>query len=189
MPARQRIGQLRGDGHGERRGLAGRGGGTLAVGKASQTIAAFMPTNGSWFAQDAMVGLSATPPAACRELRDNGGPGVITSGTNLSFTSIASFHTCHPDRDANWLTSPPVTNTFRVLGYFTLEIVSAYGMTAPPWACTRTLRERADQQVHAPDTRGTTQYQCRGLDRDGEPGPERRGRDAGGGNGEGGGRN
>ncbi len=139
--------------------------GTLAVGKASQTIAAFMPTNGSWFAQDAMVGLSATASSSLPvNFATNGGPGVITSGTNLSFTSfgVVSILATQPG-DANWLPSPPVTNTFRVLGYFTLEIVSAYGMTAPPVGVYTNLEESVlTNQVHAPDTRGTTQYQCRG---------------------------
>ncbi|MDD3603832.1 MAG: MBG domain-containing protein, partial [Kiritimatiellae bacterium] len=84
--------------------------GTLVVTKAAQIISDFIPTNRAVFMVSDTAGLSATASSGNPvSFAVNGGPALITGGTNLSFTApgIASVAAYAPG-DADW---DPVTTT------------------------------------------------------------------------------
>ncbi len=136
---------------------------TLTVARASQTIT-FPPI--PTLTERDVYGLAATADSGLAVTFQTWAPGQITGpgGTNLSFTGPGSVSVvARQAGNANWMPAAPVTNTFRVLGYYTLEIVSAYGSATPPVGVYTNLEDSVlTNQVHTPDTRGTTQYLCVG---------------------------
>jgi len=133
--------------------------------KASQMLGSFLATNGSVFVETDVVGLSATASSGLGvSFAVESGPGSIAEGTNLSFTGgglvgIVASQT----GDANWNAAPALTNAYRVMGYYTLTIESAYGSCTPDVGIYTQLEESViTNQVTTPDTLGTTQYVCGG---------------------------
>ncbi len=91
--------------------------GMLVVAKASQSITAFMPTNGSSFWVTNGVGLSATADSGLAVVfRVAAGPGEIDlTGTNLSFAGAGLVAVeASQGGDANWEQAIPETNIFLV---------------------------------------------------------------------------
>jgi hypothetical protein len=92
------------------------------------------------------------------------GPATITDGTNITFTGAGEVSiVASQSGDTNYEAAPDVTNTFNVLGLYTVTIVSAHGTTDP------SLGEQVYLQgtvitntVITPDTQGTTQYVATG---------------------------
>ncbi len=138
---------------------------TLSIQKASQTISAFLPTNGSVFVETDLAGLSAIASSGLAVTFTNvSGPGVITDGTNLSFTGGGMVEVVALQAgDDNWNPAPAVTNLYRVLGYYTLAIESAHGSTVPAVGVYTNLEGSTQViQASATDDQGTTQYVCAG---------------------------
>ena len=87
--------------------------GTLVVAKADQTIH-FAPISDQLTTNQ--VGLAATADSGLAvSFTTNGGPAVITDGTNLSFTGTGEVSlVASQSGDGNWNAAPEVTNTFNV---------------------------------------------------------------------------
>ncbi|HBA84250.1 MAG TPA: hypothetical protein DCZ95_09180 [Verrucomicrobia bacterium] len=140
---------------------AGSADGMLAVSKASQSIAGFLPTNGSVFLVTDVPGLSATASSGLSvSFTTNSGPGVITGITNLSFTAGGEVAIVAAQvGDANWNPAHELTNVYTVLGFAEVTIASAHGSTIPVTGVyTMLVGTVYTKQVQTPDTQGTTQY-------------------------------
>jgi hypothetical protein len=109
---------------------------TLTVGKASQAIVNFTPTNGSVFVLTNTAGLSATGGGSSNPVTFAviSGPGVIAGLTNLTFTNSGTVRvTANQSGDTNWNAAPTVTNTFNVSppptpnGWLAIQVTPASG--------------------------------------------------------------
>ena len=137
----------------------------FTISKADQTIADFLPTNGSVFVMTETTGLSATASSGLLvSFATNQGPGLITEGTNLSFTGHGEVAVVAAQAgDINWNPAPEVTNLYTVLGLFEVTVESEYGTTIPATGIyTMLVGSVFTNQAQTPDTRGTTQYACQG---------------------------
>jgi len=87
---------------------------TVAAAKADQTIADFLPTNGSAFAMSASAGLSASASSGLpATFAVASGPATLAGGTNLSFTGAGAVVVVASQAgDANWNPAPAATNTY-----------------------------------------------------------------------------
>ena len=109
---------------------------TLTINKAGQTLADFLPTNGSVFVVTDDVGLSATASSGLAvSFATNGGPGVISDGTNLTFTGAGEvLVVASQPGDANWDPAADVTNTYTVgkaaAQVYLLDLAQTYDGTA-----------------------------------------------------------
>lgn len=92
------------------------------------------------------------------------GPAIITGGTNLTFIGAGDVSIiASQSGDVNYAAAPDVTNTFTVLGLYTVTIVSAHGATDPTVGDQVYLQGSViTNTVTTPDTRGTTQYVAAG---------------------------
>ena len=89
---------------------------TVSCVKADQSIADFLPTNGSAFATTAAPGLSATASSGLGVTFAVGsGPGTISGGTNLSFTGAGAVRVVASQAgDDNWNPAADETNVYTV---------------------------------------------------------------------------
>ncbi len=89
---------------------------TVTCVKADQSIAGFLPTNGSAFVTTDAAGLSASAGSGLAVTFAVGsGPGSIAGGTNLTFTGAGSVEVVASQAgDANWNGAANVTNSFTV---------------------------------------------------------------------------
>jgi hypothetical protein len=89
----------------------------LIVATNAQIISGFMPTNGSAFATNDVIGLSATASSGLEvSFAVSSGPGSL-AGTNLSFTGTGTVVVVASQAgDANWTAAPSVTNIYTVTG-------------------------------------------------------------------------
>ena len=142
--------------------------GTLVVSPANQTIN--FPNPGTQIVNNP-VGLSATASSGLPVIFTvlPGGPGVITDGTNLTFTGTGTVVVvASQPGNLNWNAAPNVTNIIVVVEaskeWYTLSVVSAYG-TPMPGVGIYTNEEdtvlTASMTTPSVDD-GTTQYVCVG---------------------------
>jgi hypothetical protein len=104
--------------------------GLLSVAKASQTISA-VPVNDQLETNMVTLGGTATSglPLA---FSIGAGPATITAGTNLTFTGAGMVSVvASQGGDGNWSPAQNVTNTFRVYGVYSLQVLSPYGAFVP----------------------------------------------------------
>ena len=135
--------------------------GTLMVNQASQTLSAFLPTNGSVFVESDAAGLSATASSGLlASFTTNSGPATITGGTNLSFTGHGLVNIVAAQTgNGNYNAAPNLTNTFTVLGLFDVTIQSAHGTATPgPGTLTYVEGTTITNTVTALDTQDATQF-------------------------------
>ena len=136
--------------------------GTLSIAQAGQTItfpaiADQITTSVVELAATASSGLEVTFAVVS-------GPADLTDLTNLSFTAAGEVVIrASQAGDANYAAAPDVTNTFTVLGLYTVTIVSAHGSTDPvPGDYAYVQGTIITNTVTTPDTQGTTQYVATG---------------------------
>ena len=137
---------------------------TVTASKAAQTID-FPPI--AMQTERDVVGLAAAADSGLAvSFQVVSGPGQITGGggTNLSFTGAGTVSVrALQGGNTNWLPAVPVTNTFRVLGYYTLTVGSVHGTPSPGSGVYTNLEETIlTNSVTTPDTQDTTQYVCTG---------------------------
>ena len=142
---------------------AGEATGTLVVGKAAQAIIfgviADQVTTG-------VVELAATGGGSGNPVAFSVGSGLatITGGTNLSFTGAGEVSIIASQAgDANYEPAPDVTNTFNVLGIYTVTVVSAHGTATPALGDHVYLQGTVvTNRIDSPETLGLTQYVATG---------------------------
>jgi uncharacterized repeat protein (TIGR02543 family) len=86
--------------------------------KTDQAITSFWPTNGSVFFTTDRIGLSAQATSGLPVgFSLGGGPGVLSDGTNLTFTAFGQVAVVATQPgDGNWNPAPSVTNFYTVHG-------------------------------------------------------------------------
>jgi len=140
----------------------GEASGTLRIARAGQAIT--FPAIGDQIATS-LVELAATASSGLPvSFAVGNGPAIITGGTNLTFTGPGDISIiASQSGDVNYAAAPDVTNTFTVLGLYTVTIVSAHGATDPTVGDQVYLQGSViTNTVTTPDTRGTTQYVAAG---------------------------
>jgi len=136
--------------------------GTLEVAQADQvidfpSIPAQVTTN--------TVALSATADSGLPvSIAVESGLADLTDGTNLTFTGAGMVSVvASQEGDANWNAAPAVTNTFAVLGIYSLAVVSEHGSVEPAVGEHFYLEGMLiTNQVFSPLTMGSTQYVATG---------------------------
>jgi hypothetical protein len=138
--------------------------GTLSIAQTSQTIT--FPAIGDQITTS-VVELAATASSGLEVTFAVGsGPATITGNTNLAFTGAGEVSIIASQvGGANYEAAPDVTNTFNVLGLYTVTIVSAHGSTDPvPGGYEYRQGTVITNTVTTPDNQGTTQYVATGWD-------------------------
>ena len=133
--------------------------------KADQGIGNFLPADASTFVQDDTVGLSATASSGLPVgFAVDSGPGQINSGTNLTFSGPGAVSIVASQAgDTNWYAAPHLTNTYQVLGLYTLAVESAHGSASPAVGLhTNLVNSLVTNLVVTPDGQDSTQYVCVG---------------------------
>ena len=136
--------------------------GTLSIGPSGQTID--FPAIGDKVTTD-QVGLAATASSGLAvSFAVASGPASIAGGTNLTFTGAGSVSIVASQvGDVNWNPAPDLTNTFNVLGVYTVTVASAFGTATPvPGDYVHIQGDVITNRVTSPDTFSTTQYVATG---------------------------
>ena len=143
--------------------------GTLTIGKASQSIGNFLPTNGRVFLMSDSIGLSATASSGLEVFFASAGGPAVLEGTNLTFSrggEVLVF--AMQAGDANWNAAPPVANAYSVLGIYSIAVESPHGTAIPGTGTFARVQGTVfTNRIETPDTQGTTQYVCIGWALDG----------------------
>ncbi|HMP74074.1 MAG TPA: choice-of-anchor Q domain-containing protein, partial [Kiritimatiellia bacterium] len=108
-----------------------------------------------------LLGLTATASSGLPvSFAVGSGPGSLSDGTNLMFTGAGMVSVVASQAgDSNWSVAPSVTNTFTVLGVYTVQVVSAHGMAEPAEGDHIYVQGTViTNQVLSPETLGTTQF-------------------------------
>jgi uncharacterized repeat protein (TIGR02543 family) len=99
--------------------------------KSDQVITSFWPPNGSVFFTTDRVGLSALATSGLPVgFSVSGGPGVLSDGTNLTFTAFGQVAVVAAQPgDGNWNPAPSVTNFYTIHGVPVVGPITVYRAT------------------------------------------------------------